>query len=333
MKSTSRVICRGWRRGSNRTWRTPRKAETKPEVCASLALVRDDADQRDFLYSRLVAAARQEADTIRGELLKREQRQPTSELEAEIKAPITEDSSDAKKKAIAARKTNAAIALMRLGQYDSAWPLLKRSSDETVRSCMIHWCPQFGVDCRTIYRQWRVEKDVGARAALLLLLGQFPSAALPDDEHQQLVGQAASVFENEPDAGLHAAAQWLLLQWKCGETVNAAIGRLKKDEPRRRAAGEYEKRLWYVNREAQTYGVVDAQEPFRMGSPASEHGPDVTIETQHLRTVSRRFAIAASPVVVRQFRRFIASNHDSMANRLKDLLGKCRCAANQRDVV
>ncbi len=299
---------------------------------ASLALVRDDADQRDFLYSRLVAAARQEADTIRGELLKREQRQPTSELEAEIKAPITEDSSDAKKKAIAARKTNAAIALMRLGQYDSAWPLLKRSSDETVRSCMIHWCPQFGVDCRTIYRQWRVEKDVGARAALLLLLGQFPSAALPDDEHQQLVGQAASVFENEPDAGLHAAAQWLLLQWKCGETVNAAIARLKKDEPRRRRRRIRETALVRQPRGPDLRGrrcaraVSDgfSRKRARAGRDHRNAAPAYRQPAlRHRRQPRRRPTI---PALYRKQSRLDGEQVEGFA-------GKRRCAANQRDVV
>ena len=68
------------------------------------------------------------------------------------------------------------------------------------------------------------------------------------------------------------------------------------------AASDYDKRHWYVNSEGQTYVVVDAQRPFRMGSPASEHGPDVKNEQQHWRRIGPRFAIAATPVTVEQFR-------------------------------
>ena len=271
---------------------------------SSLALLRDDAAQRDFLYSHLAAAPTEEADTIRSELLKSEQKLPAIVLEREIEAPVSENASNPGNKPIAARKADAAIALMRLGQSDKVWPLLRRSSDETVRSYLIHWCMQFGVDGRTIYREWSIEKDPGARAALLLLLGEFPKSSLSDDEQRELIGQVGSVFENEPDAGLHAAAQWFLRRWKSGEAVLAAIVRLMKDEPRRRAAGEYEKRCWYVNNEGQTFVIVDARQPFKMGSPANEHGPDVTIEQQHPRAIGRHFAIAATDVTIGQFRRF-----------------------------
>ena len=64
-------------------------------------------------------------------------------------------------------------------------------------------------------------------------------------------------------------------------------------------------RQWYVNQQEQTFVLVDArQRPFAMGSPPGE--PErVANETQHLRIVGRRYAIAASPVTKKQFLPFL----------------------------
>ena len=45
-----------------------------------------------------------------------------------------------------------------------------------------------------------------------------------------------------------------------------------------------------------------------MGSPESEHGPDVKIEQQHSPEIGRRYAIAATPVTVEQFHRFLTES-------------------------
>ena len=58
--------------------------------------------------------------------------------------------------------------------------------------------------------------------------------------------------------------------------LKAAIERLAKNEAQRRAepAGDPEyqvpQRQWYVNRQGQTFVIVDARQAFMMGSPAGE---------------------------------------------------------------
>ena len=257
-------------------------------------------EEADTIRSALLRR-RDETDTIRGELLKREQELPASVLEGEVDATASEDASDPENKSITEHKENAATALLLINRADKVWPFLKTARDESVRSYLIHWCPQVGVDSRLFYRRWLTETDVGAHRRTSAAFGRIPKTSLSDEEQRQVVGQAASVFESEPDAGLHAAAQWLLRQWKCDAAVNTAIERLKKDEPQRRTASEYESRRWYVNREGQTYTIVDARQPFKMGSLPSEHGPNVSIEQQHPREIGLHFAIAATAVTIGQF--------------------------------
>ncbi len=240
--------------------------------------------------------------------------QPARLLAAEIEPPIAADPAAMQHRDRSPlREARAAIALMRLGHAEKVWPAFMTSKDDSLRSYLVHWCPRYGVDSQLVLRRWPEETDPGARAGLLLLLGEFGESGLSSEQRRPFAGQVAAVFETDADAGLHAAAGWLLRQWKCGKIVDAAVKRLAKKEPQRRANDEYRKRRWYVNSEGQTYVVVDAQQPFQMGSPASEHGPDVTGETQHLETVGRRFAIAATPVTVEQFRGYLANNPDEAA--------------------
>ncbi len=57
-----------------------------------------------------------------------------------------------------------------------------------------------------------------------------------------------------------------------------------------------------------------------MGSPNSEHGPDIFIEKQHSRRIARTFAIAASPVTIEQYRHFQAERPEVVKMPLGDLV-------------
>ncbi|MGA9038934.1 MAG: formylglycine-generating enzyme family protein, partial [Terriglobales bacterium] len=184
------------------------------------------------------------------------------------------------------------------------WPLLQRAPDENVRSYLIHWSPPLGVDRQTVIARWQQETDVGIRSALTLLLGEFPDSTWPAAERARMVDQLLTVFERAPDPGLHAAAEWLLRRWKCDDDLRAALDRLAKNDSGPRAARASDEQGWYVNRQGQTFAIVDARQSFKMGSPADEPEREKN-ETQHARNVGRRFAIAACPVTKRQFQRFL----------------------------
>jgi formylglycine-generating enzyme required for sulfatase activity len=64
---------------------------------------------------------------------------------------------------------------------------------------------------------------------------------------------------------------------------------------------------WYVNGQGQTMVVLPGPVEFLMGSPPTEEGRNA-VELQHRRRIGRTFALAAKPVTVQEFRRFVEAN-------------------------
>jgi eukaryotic-like serine/threonine-protein kinase len=203
---------------------------------------------------------------------------------------------------LAKRRANASVALLKLGSPEQVWPMLKASPDPTVRSYLIHWLGPLGGDAHQILERLDIEPDATIRRALVLMLGEFTEAQLPMAERQPLIEKLLGVYENEPDAGLHGAVEWLLRKWGQGKRLEAVDEKLKSDEQQLQARKSTDRRQWYVNTQKQTFVIVDAGE-FLMGSPESE--PDrFTSETQHRCRIGRRFAISAHEVTKAQYRAF-----------------------------
>jgi formylglycine-generating enzyme required for sulfatase activity len=206
---------------------------------------------------------------------------------------------------LAKRQANAALALLRLGRPDKIWPLLKFSPDPRVRSSLIHWLGPLWGDPQLIVQRFDDEPDVTIRRALVLILGGFTESQLSAHQREPLIDKLLTVYENESDAGLHSAVEWLLRKWGQAERLAALVEHLKSDEQQLLTRKVNKKRRWYVNTQKQTFVIVDAGE-FLMGSPKSElhRSPD---EAQHRRRIGRRFAIATTEVTKEQFERFQAA--------------------------
>ena len=160
---------------------------------------------------------------------------PLRLLEMQLEIPAGDDPADPRNELLARRKARAAVALLRLDHPEKVWPLFKHAADEGTRSYLIHWSRLLGVDDpQAVIRHLAIEKDASIRSGLLLLLGEFPDAGRPEDQRQGLVEQLLAIFAQEPDPGLHAAAEWLLRKWKCDDAMKAAIKRLGKNEAPRR---------------------------------------------------------------------------------------------------
>ena len=183
-----------------------------------------------------------------------------------------------------------------------------RGWDLRVRSYIIHRISPFGGDPKTIINRWEEEPDVTIRRALVLTLGEFSEEQLPAAERQPLVEKLLGVFENEPDPGLHAAAEWLLRCWKQGDRLQAVLDKLRPKGPPSRAPADG--RPWFVNSQGQTFVVLDAGE-FTMGSPAAPNAEPgrATDETQHRVHIGRSFAIAATHVTKAEYRVFQEAAH------------------------
>ena len=96
------------------------------------------------------------------------------------------------------------------------------------------------------------------RRALVLTLGEFTETQLSAAQRQPLIEKLLAVYENEPDAGLHGAAEWLLRKWGQGKRLEAVVEKLKSDEKQLQARKSTDKRQWYVNTQRQTFVIVDA---------------------------------------------------------------------------
>jgi serine/threonine protein kinase/formylglycine-generating enzyme required for sulfatase activity len=212
------------------------------------------------------------------------------------------DAKEDQKEHLAKRQANAAVALLRLGVGEPVWPLLKASDDPSVRSYIINWLSPRGGDPQAILRRREIEPDVTIRRALVLMLGQFTETQLPATERQPLIAKLLVVYENQPDPGLHGAAEWLLRKWGQQKQLDAILAKLACDETQLRARNLGAKPRWYVNTQKQTFVIVKGDE-FWMGSPESERGSVAEEAPLRLR-IDRTFAISTHEVTKAQYRTF-----------------------------
>jgi serine/threonine protein kinase/formylglycine-generating enzyme required for sulfatase activity/energy-coupling factor transporter ATP-binding protein EcfA2 len=268
-------------------------AADQPRVLADLLM---DADQQQFviIYRKLKE---------RGE-------EGLPLLQAEIKKPLPDTTEEAKE-ALAKRQANAAVALLKMNRADNVWPLLMQSPDPRVRTYLIHSLAPLAVDVAILVRRLDEEPDVSSRRALLLCLGEFDTTQFSAAQRQAMIPKLLDLYRNEPDPGLHGAVEWLLRQkgWDQSDELSRIDARLQVDEKQLQARKAADKRQWYINTDGQTFVILNADRPFRMGSPPGERERDLD-EVPHQQRIGRRFAIASKSVTKAQFRRFQQANPD-----------------------
>ena len=135
------------------------------------------------------------------------------------------------------------------------------------------------------------------RRALILALGAYGTDGLSPGEREPLIGKLLDLYRNDPDAGIHGAAEWTLRQWKNEEKlkeIDAELSKLK----------DWGERRWFVNSLGQTFTVIDGPVEFMMGSPPTEPDRD-SDEILHRVVIPRRFAIAAKEVSKEQWQAFV----------------------------
>ena len=246
-------------------------------------------------------------------------------LLAIIETKIADDAKDEDKERLVKQQANAAVALVRMNAVEKVWPLLKHQPDPRLRSYLIHRLAPLGADPKAIVDRLALEPEVSIRRALLLSLGEFTEAQLPLVQRNALLPQLQEIYRNDPDAGLHAAAEWLLRTWKQEawlKKVNddwaqkASGGRQPpvesaNDSPRPRGVDTPRSPSWHVNSQGQTMILIPGPVEFLMGSPKTEADRFGGDEEQHLMKINRSFAIAANPVMLEQYRKFAAKHEAS----------------------
>ncbi len=263
------------------------------------------ADAPETLYDLLANAEPFQVSTIYRKVAEHRDR-CVALGQAELETPADEDASEEAKETLGRRQANVAVALLKLGAAEPVWKLLKHSPDPRARSYVIHWLGPLGADPRTIVQRFDEENDVTIRRALLLALGEFTEAQFPQSDRPPWIEKLLVLYENDADAGLHAAAEWLLRKWGQAEAVQTVVNKLRVNEQELRSRQPTDQRQWYVNSQGQTFVILDAGE-FRMGSLLSDPEREAD-ETPHLRRVGRTLAIAAKEVTKEEYRRFLEAN-------------------------
>ncbi|MBM4070902.1 MAG: formylglycine-generating enzyme family protein [Planctomycetes bacterium] len=184
-------------------------------------------------------------------------------------------------------QSNTAVALLLMERGDKVWPLFKHRSDPTVRSFLIERIGPGGVDPTVLVARLRQETDVSARRALLLSLGRYDLDGLPLAERQKLLPTILSLYQDDPDPGIHGAAEWLLRQWQAADRIKAIDGKLA-------TGGIHGQRRWYINRQGQALMLIQGPVQFDMGIH----------QDRHKQNIKRSYLIASKEVTVEQFQRF-----------------------------
>jgi formylglycine-generating enzyme required for sulfatase activity len=200
----------------------------------------------------------------------------------------------------ARRRARLGAALVIMGRGEKVWTLLRHNPDPTVRSYLIEWLGPAGLEAKALLARLdpKQEPDASARMAVLLSLADYDRGLVRLAGGEALVARLLRLYEEDPDAGIHGAAGWLLRQWgeqrKVEEIERGLATATGKPQGQRR---------WYVNGQGQTFTIIADPAPFLMGSPEGEPGHD-NDEGQQRRHIDHGFALATREVTVAEFRRF-----------------------------
>jgi formylglycine-generating enzyme required for sulfatase activity len=231
---------------------------------------------------------------------------------------------------LAERQARATVALVRLGKVAEAMPKLRHSRDPRLRSFIVNWLSPLGADAVVLAGQLDrlpatarptpaqgesfmdavlFHPETSERRALILALGTYGTEGVSPGERETLTAKLLDLYRNDPDSGIHGAAAWTLRQWGQRAKLAAIDAELAMLTDR----GD---RRWFVNRQGQTFALIEGPVEFQMGSPPAEPDRIAGNEILHRRLIRRGFAIAATEVSARKFQAFL---HDTPALRFSDI--------------
>ena len=196
---------------------------------------------------------------------------------AEFAAPLPEATVVERAK----RAGRLGAALILAGDDHFARPLLSRSPNPTARSRLIDSLGRNRGDLGELLLEWAArEPDPGSRQALVLAVGRRSGAASTDARplgSDPVVEELLRFYRDDPDSGVHSAAEWALLRWGMLPLIRIERNLLAAASPPKEAAGD---RGWYVGPRRHTLAIL---------RPPSE----------------RAFAIATNEVSALQLKEFL----------------------------
>jgi len=147
------------------------------------------------------------------------------------------------------QRANAAVTLLRLGEREKVLPVFDMTDDPEALTQFIFRCrdrgvrveelldcfalvanqpqgdsPQFSVFGATHVAQPQANAQLRIHAlyALLLALGEYSLAEIPESQRDDLLKQLGDWYRNDPSSSVHGASGWLLRHWGQHEVVRQA---------------------------------------------------------------------------------------------------------------
>jgi len=195
-----------------------------------------------------------------------------------------------------ARQANIAAALLAMGRAHNVWPLLKHTPDPSLRSFLIESLGSSGPKAKVLWDRLEQESNDSRRRALILSLGGYGQDRLSTAERNNFVPRLLEVYHNDPDPGIHGAAEWLLRRWQ-------AAARIKELDAASMTGKPEGKRRWYLNRAGQTMVVISAPGMVTVGEEKEQR-------TEHVDYV---FALGSKEVTLEDFRKFRVDHKNAFA--------------------
>lgn len=221
------------------------------------------------------------------------------------------------------RRAAAATALLRLNAASEVLPLISTGTDPETEASLLQRLASCGVPSRTMETllDFAISPGneilaVNQRRFLILATGEYGEAGKTNSPTVECVKKLLKVYAEDPDPGIHGAAEWSLRQLGQSADLHAIRSELAAGKPE---AG----RRWYLQSTADrsmspiTMAVLQGPHEFLMGSPLREWerngGLDGSHERRHRRRIPRTFAIGMHEITVEQFRKFRSTYRKDLA--------------------
>jgi serine/threonine protein kinase/formylglycine-generating enzyme required for sulfatase activity len=276
-----------------------RSREQAHRLVAANLVARYAVDQPEEV-ANLLLASEPRFGALLLPVLKAHPEQAMGIMEEELGKDIEPRASASDKDLRAQRQATAAAVLLELGRTERIWPLFRHSADPTVRTYLIHCIGALGVGPLPLVRRLDADDEVSARRALILALGECPEQSFSSSDQRLLFATFVRWYRDDPDPGVHSAAEWFLRRRKQEQEL------AKADRQVLAQAAPAERR-WYMNRHGDTMAVIAGPVKFVKGSPEAEADRSDN-ERQREVVIGHSFAIATKEVTVRQFKEFLDAN-------------------------
>jgi serine/threonine protein kinase/formylglycine-generating enzyme required for sulfatase activity len=205
---------------------------------------------------------------------------------------------EAGKDAIASHQASAAVALAVLGQPEQLWPLLRHRSDPRLRTLLIERLAQSSLTTKVLMdRLLQPDIDPIERQAILLAWAEMPQAALPYALKATVIARARVLFLEDPDPGVHSAAELVLRRWADPQLLESLREELES------AALSNPGLRWATGPNEHTFAILPGPLEFRMGAPPGK-GEYYGEPVLHYRKIDRSIMVATKEVSLEQFQKY-----------------------------